>query len=154
MTKTSLIIIGSDHAGFRVKEYIKQKLLKKGYRILDVGTSGPRRVDYPDYAEKVAVEVRRNKTRKGILACGTGIGASIAANKIPGIRAALVCSAKDARLSIQHNNANILVLGGRPFDQDIISRIINTWLASEFRGGRHLRRLRKISRLEKRYLNV
>lgn len=145
------VVLGSDHAGFRAKEYIKEEMAKTGYRIHDVGTDSLKSVDYPDYAEKVAVEVRKNPSRKGILVCGTGIGAAIAANKVPGIRAALVCNAQDARLSIEHNKANILVLGGRPFDKNQVKRIICVWLAAEFQGGRHLRRVRKISRLERRY---
>ena len=131
MGKNPLIILGADHAGFKIKEFIKRELLKKNYPLQDVGTFSLKRVDYPDYAEKLALEVRKNKQRKGILACGTGIGASIAANKIAGIRAALVSNSRDARLSIEHNNANVLVL-----------------------GGRHQRRLKKISNLEKKYLGA
>lgn len=154
MQKRPLIILGSDHAGFKMKEFIKRELLKKNYPLQDVGTFSLKRVDYPDYAEKVALEVRKNKSRKGILTCGTGIGASIAANKIPGIRAALVSNSRDARLSIEHNNANVLVLGGRPFNKENTRRIINVWLKSTFRGGRHQRRLKKISKLEKKYLGT
>ncbi|HVP36617.1 MAG TPA: RpiB/LacA/LacB family sugar-phosphate isomerase, partial [Terriglobales bacterium] len=90
MQNRPLIILGADHAGFRIKEFIKKVLLKKNYPMVDVGTYSLKRVDYPDFAEKLALEVRKNRQRKGILACGTGIGASIAANKIPDIRAALV----------------------------------------------------------------
>jgi ribose 5-phosphate isomerase B len=96
--------------------------------------------------------VRAGRNRKGILTCGTGIGASIAANKLPGIRAALVCGVRDARLSIEHNNANVLVLGGRPLDRASTRRIVGAWLRAVFQGGRHERRLRKISRLERKYL--
>lgn len=152
MKTRPLIILGSDHAGFRIKEFIKRTLTEKNYRIEDVGTFSLEPVDYPEYAERVAVEVRKGGNRKGILTCGTGIGASIAANKIPGIRAALVCDTKDARLSIEHNNANILVLGGRPFDKEITKRILTVWFRSEFQGGRHRRRLNEISKLEKKYL--
>lgn len=149
-----LIILGSDHAGFKIKEFIKRELLKKNYPLQDVGTFGLKKVDYPDYAEKLALEVRKNKQRKGILACGTGIGAAIAANKITKIRAALVSNPRDARLSIEHNNANVLVLGGRPFNEENTRRIINVWLKSAFQGGRHQRRLKKISKLEKKYLGA
>jgi len=152
MKRIPLIILGSDHAGFKIKEFIKRELLKKNYPLQDVGTFGLKRVDYPDFAEKVALEVRKSKNRKGILTCGTGIGASIAANKIPGIRAALVCNTKDARLSIEHNDSNVLVLGGRPFNKENTRRIINVWLKSAFQGGRHLRRVKKIERLEKKYI--
>ncbi len=154
MEKKPLIVLGSDHAGFKIKEFIRELLSKKRYRLMDVGTHSLRRVDYPDFAEKLALEVRKEKNRKGILTCGTGIGASIAANKIPGIRAALVCNTKDARLSIEHNNANVLVLGGRPFSKETTRRIINVWLKAVFQGGRHQRRLRKISNLEKKYLEA
>src|SRR3990170_8189499 len=154
MGKNPLIILGADHAGFKIKEFIKRELLKKNYPLQDVGTFSLKRVDYPDYAEKLALEVRKNKQRKGILACGTGIGASIAANKIAGIRAALVSNSRDARLSIEHNNANVLVLGGRPFNKEETKRIIRIWLNSSFQGGRHQRRLKKISNLEKKYLGA
>jgi ribose 5-phosphate isomerase B len=154
MKTRPLIILGSDHAGFRIKEFIKNLLSKENCLIKDVGTFSPDPVDYPEYAERVAVEVKKGKNRKGILTCGTGIGASIAANKIPGIRAALVCNTKDARLSIEHNNANILVLGGRPFNKVMTKRMIGVWFRSEFQGGRHQRRLNEISRLEKKYLKA
>ena len=107
-----LIILGSDHAGFRIKQFIEGLLVAKCYRVEDVGTWSTASVDYPDFAEKLALRVRGGRGRKGILTCGTGIGMSIAANKVPGIRAALVCNVRDARLSIEHNNANVLVLGG------------------------------------------
>ena len=154
MGKNPLIILGADHAGFKIKEFIKRELLKKNYPLQDVGTFSLKRVDYPDYAEKLALEVRKNKQRKGILACGTGIGAAIAANKITKIRAALVSNPRDARLSIEHNNANVLVLRGRPFNKENTRRIINVWLKSAFQGGRHQRRLKKISNLEKKYLGA
>ncbi len=154
MKAKPMIILGSDHAGFRIKEFIKGILARKKFTIKDVGTFGLEPVDYPEYAERVALEVRKGRNRKGILTCGTGIGASIAANKIPGIRAALVCNAKDARLSIEHNNANILVLGGRPYDKELTKRIIGIWFRSEFQGGRHRRRLNEISKIEKTYLKA
>lgn len=151
--KKETIILGADHAGFGVKEFIKKELLKMNYPIEDVGTYNTTRVDYPDYAERVAVEVKMHKHRKGILACGTGIGASIAANKIPGIRAALVETVRDAKLSREHNDANILVVGGRPFNKEKVRKIIHLWLKSKFKGGRHKRRLEKIARLERKYYN-
>lgn len=147
-----LIILGSDHAGFRIKQFIEGLLVAECYRVEDVGTWSTASVDYPDFAEKLALRVRGGRGRKGILTCGTGIGASIAANKIPGIRAALVCSVRDARLSIEHNDANVLVLGGRPFNREATRRIVAAWLRASFLGGRHLRRVRKISRLEKRFV--
>ncbi|HSQ79192.1 MAG TPA: ribose 5-phosphate isomerase B [Candidatus Bathyarchaeia archaeon] len=146
-------ILGSDHAGYRIKQFIERLLVEKCYAVEDVGTWSTASVDYPDFAEKLALRVRGGRDRKGILTCGTGIGASIAANKIPGIRAALVCNVRDARLSIEHNNANVLVLGGRPFDRDLTRRIVNMWLRSSFQGGRHLRRIRKIAAIEAKFLS-
>jgi len=146
------IVLGSDHAGFRIKQFIEKLLLARCYRVEDVGTWSTASVDYPDFAEKLALRVRGGRGRKGILTCGTGIGASIAANKVPGIRAALVCNARDARLSVEHNNANVLVLGGRPFNRERTRRIVGTWLRAEFQGGRHARRVGKIARLEKKYM--
>ncbi len=148
----NIIVLGADHAGFQVKEFIKRTLKRSGYKIEDVGAySEQKKDDYPDFAEKLALKIRGSKIKKGILACGTGIGASIAANKIPGVRAALVCNSKDARLSIEHNNANILVLGGRPFNRRNVKKMIKIFLKSRFLGGRHARRVRKIMRLEKKY---
>jgi ribose 5-phosphate isomerase B len=152
MDAKPLIVLGSDHAGFHIKEYIKTLAALKGYRVEDVGTFSTESVDYPDFAEKLALRVRGARNRKGILTCGTGIGASIAANKIPGIRAALVCGVKDARLSVEHNNANVLVLGGRPFNKEETRRNIGVWLRAAYQGGRHERRVRKIARLERKYL--
>ena len=149
--KRPTIVIGSDHAAFGLKEYVKKLLGGMGYRVEDVGTFDRRSVDYPDYAEKVAVRVAHGKNKMGILGCGSGIGASIAANKIPGIRAALVQNARQARLSRGHNNANILVLPGRPYKKEKVAGILKAWLKSEFEGGRHQRRVKKISRLEKKY---
>ena len=151
MKKKEIIVLGSDHAGFTIKEYIRGILEKRNYPYEDMGVHVKTSADYPDYAEKVALRVRRMKQGRGILMCSTGIGASIAANKIRGIRAALVHSAREARLSVEHNNANILVLGGRSFKREKVKRIITTWLTSKFKGGRHTRRIDKITKLEKRY---
>jgi ribose 5-phosphate isomerase B len=145
------LVVGSDHAGFKLKEYVKNRLEEMGYRVEDVGTYDENPVDYPDYAEKVALRVLRGRNRRGVLACGTGIGASIAANKIPGIRAALACNVEEARLSREHNDANLLVLGGWGYKKREVAEILRTWLRGRFRGGRHLRRVRKIARLEKKY---
>lgn len=152
MSDAPWIVLGSDHAGFRIKRFIERLLLDRCYRVEDVGTWSTASVDYPDFAEKLALRVRGGRGRKGILTCGTGIGASIAANKVPGIRAALVCNVRDARLSVEHNNANVLVLGGRPFDRDLTRRIVDMWLRSSFQGGRHLRRIRKIAAIEKKFM--
>lgn len=149
--KKPTIVIGSDHAGFGLKEYLRKLLEELDYPVEDLGTDSRDSVDYPDFAEKVALAVAGSRTRKGILTCGTGIGISIAANKMPGIRAALVHNPRSARLSVEHNNANILVLPGSPFSRKKIAPIVKTWLKSEFAGGRHSRRLEKITRLEKKY---
>jgi ribose 5-phosphate isomerase B len=146
------IIIGADHAGYDIKEFIKKYLEKMGYEFDDVGTFSTESVDYPEYAERVALGVKKNKNNVGILTCGTGIGAAIAANKIPGIRAALVSNSREARLSIEHNNANILTLGGRPFDKENVRKILKAWFSARFQGGRHLRRIKEIEALEKKYL--
>ena len=151
MLKTRIIVLGADHAGYKIKEFLKEILSTLGYEVEDVGTFDETSVDYPEYAEKVALKVSSNKQKLGILACGTGIGASIAANKIPGIRAALVTSEETARLSRQHNDSNILVLGGRPFHEKEVEKIVKAWLAAQFEGGRHQRRINKIADLEKRY---
>ena len=153
MPRKPRIVLGSDHAGYRIKQFIEGLLAAKCHRLEDVGTWSTASVDYPDFAEKLALRVRGGRGRKGILTCGTGIGASIAANKVPGIRAALVCNVRDARLSIEHNDANVLVLGGRPFDRALTRRIVDAWLRSSFQGGRHLRRVRKIAAIEKKFLS-
>ncbi len=149
--KKPVIVVGSDHAAFGMKEYIKELVEGLGYTVEDVGTYSRDSVDYPDYAEKVAVAVTQGRNKRGILGCGTGIGAAIAANKIPGTLAALVHNPRTARLSVEHDNVNILVLAGRPYSKKIVARIVKTWLKSEFQGGRHLRRVRKIRQLEKKY---
>lgn len=148
--KRPTIVLGADHAGVEIKEYIRGVLLEMDYVVEDVGTFGKENVDYPDYAEKVGLAVRKKRDKKGILACGTGIGASIAANKIPGIRAALVVDKNGAKLSREHNDANILVLGGRPFNKRKVKKILQVWLTSKFKGGRHKKRLQKISGIENR----
>ena len=145
------IVLGADHAGFKVKEYLKRLLAEKGYQTEDVGTYDQESVDYPDFAERVGRKVSGKKTRQGVLSCGTGVGASIAANKVPGIRAALAYSPRVARLSREHDDANVLVLEGRPFRKERARKILNAWLKAAFSGGRHLRRVRKISAIEKKF---
>ena len=146
------VIVASDHAGFAVKEYIKCLLVAMRFTVEDVGTFDTKSVDYPDYIAKAAVKVGRGVRRRAIVSCGSGIGASMVANKVPGVRAALVDDAHSARLSRQHNNANVLVVAGRPFNKKRVKQIVAVWLTTRFEGGRHARRIRKISQLEKRYL--
>jgi len=154
MKKKETIVLGCDHAGFGVKEFIKSLLQKMNYRIEDVGTYSRESVDYPDYVERVAQAVKTAGNKKGILTCGTGIGASIAANKVPGIYAALVHDVRDARLSRQHNNANVLILGGRPFSKKNVEKVLKIWLNTRFEGGRHKRRVKKIAKMEKKYSHL
>jgi len=142
------VVIGSDHAGFDLKEKLKAYLAGTGVEVEDVGTVSEDSVDYPDYAEKVALEVRDQKADRGILMCGTGIGVCISANKIRGIRAALAWNPEIARLSRLHNDANVLCLSGRYMDPALAIEVVRTWLATPFEGGRHQRRVDKISALE------
>lgn len=142
------VAIGSDHAGFALKEEVKEYLGRAGVDLEDEGTVSRDSVDYPDYAEKVAIEVRDGKVDRGILMCGTGIGVCIAANKIHGIRAATAWDLEIARLSRLHNDANVLCLPGRYMDPALAIEIVKVWLATPFEGGRHQRRVDKISALE------
>lgn len=144
------IAIGSDHAGFELKEKIKKILAEQKLSVVDFGCAGTESVDYPDYAEKVAAAVSQGAARQGILICGTGIGMSIAANKVPGVRAALVHNAFEARMSREHNDANVLVLGGRTLKGEHLAEILHTWLSTSFGGGRHERRIDKIKKMEKK----
>lgn len=145
------VVIGSDHAGYLLKEKIK-KALKKEYEFIDVGTHSEEPVDYPVYAEKAAEEVAANPDHQGILICGSGIGVTMAANKVPGIRAALAYSKKAAELARQHNDANILATAGREGTIDDPLEIVRTFLTTGFSGDeRHQRRVRQIMDIEKHY---
>ena len=144
------IAIASDHGGFSLKEIIKKYLDELHYEYEDFGTTSEEPVDYPDYALKVAKAVSENQFDKGILVCGTGIGMSIVANKFPGVRAALCYDTESARLSREHNYANVLTLGGRTTDPELAKEIVYVWLTTEFAGERHLRRVNKIKEIEKR----
>ena len=143
------IALGSDHAGFELKEKIKHKLQSRGLAIDDRGTHSADSCDYPDYAQAVADEVAAHLADFGILVCGTGIGMSMAANKVPGIRAARVVTESDAELSREHNDANVLTLGARFTSEDEVFKIIDKWLATPFAGGRHGRRVDKIMAIER-----
>ncbi|MFN3691389.1 MAG: ribose 5-phosphate isomerase B [Fervidobacterium sp.] len=142
------IAIGSDHAAFELKEKIKEFLVNKGIEVVDCGTYSIESVDYPDYAKKVAEKVVSKECDLGILMCGTGIGMSIAANKIKGIRAALCTFPDMASYAIRHNNANILVLPGRLMGIELAKWTVEAFLNSTFEGGRHERRVKKIEELE------
>ena len=144
------IIIGSDHAGFALKEAVKSYLSSAGYRVFDAGTHREASVDYPDYGVLTTERVSSGEFEKGILICGSGVGMAIVANKFPGIRAALCLDEETARLSRQHNDSNILVLAGRKTEPAAAERIIKAWLETPFEGGRHQARLDKIRQIEQR----
>lgn len=146
-----MIIIGSDHGGLALKAALNSYLNRRGVQVIDAGTNSDASVDYPDFGQKVAETVIAGEAELGILICGTGIGMSIAANKIPGIRAALVTDVFMARMAKEHNNANILVLGGRVLDEQKACDLVGSWLDATFEGGRHQARLDKITALEKKY---
>ena len=143
------IAMGADHGGFSLKETIKQHLEEQGHEVLDLGTYDTASCHYPVYAEKVARAVAAGQAERGILVCGTGIGMSIAANKIPGIRAAAVSDCFTAQATREHNDANILCLGERTVGPGLAMRIVDTSLAAQFQGGRHQTRLDMIAALEK-----
>ena len=141
---TETVAIGADHGGFPVKAALKDRLEAGGYEVLDFGTDSEESVDYPEYADRVAGAVSDGSARCGILVCGSGIGMSIAANRHSGIRAALCHDEETARLSRQHNNANILVLGGRLIDEQTAIKCLELFLETAFEGGRHQRRIEKL----------
>jgi ribose 5-phosphate isomerase B len=144
------VAIGSDHAGFEVKEKLKSLITDLGHEPTDMGTDSEESCDYPDYAKAVAESVARGESGCGILVCGTGIGMSMAANKVHGIRAAKVCSEYESQMSRQHNDANVLCVGARSLDYDSgIVPIVRAWFATEFEGGRHQRRVDKIMAVER-----
>lgn len=148
------IAIGSDHGGYELKELIKKHLQEKGYDIKDFGTDSTESTDYPDFAKKVGEAVVAKDFDRGMLICGTGIGISIAANKIPGVRCALVSDCFSAKATREHNDTNILALGGRVVGPGLALEIVDTWLNAEFEGGRHQKRIDKITELEKKYYNL
>ena len=144
------IAIASDHTGRELKEDIKVFLKELGFdNVVDMGSNGNESVDYPDYGIPVAEKVSRGELEQGILICGTGIGMSIVANKFPNVRAALVNDVYSARMAKEHNNANILVIGGRIAGKGLAREMVKTWLGTKFEGGRHQRRLDKIREIEK-----
>ncbi len=148
-----MIAIGSDHGGLNLKNEIKLFLIKKNIQVKDYGSCSEESVDYPDYGHDVARAVASGECEKGIIICGTGIGISVSANKVPGIRAALCTDAYMARMSREHNNANVLALGGRVIGAGLALDIVDTWLSSKFiNEGRHRKRVSKIDDIEKKYL--
>ncbi len=139
------IAIASDHGGYDLKQLLIDDLKAKGHEVLDLGTNGPESVDYPDYAELMAGAIKDGKAGRGVLLCGTGIGISIAANRHPELRAALVHDALTARLSRLHNDANVIVMGGRILGIELAKDCLDVFLKTEFEGGRHARRVAKMS---------
>lgn len=143
------VAVGSDHAGFEQKQklaaYIADEL---GHEVIDLGTTNEESVDYPDYAEKVARFVAAGKAERGVLVCGTGIGVSLAADKVAGIRASSITSPEFAALFRQHNDGNVVCLSGRFVDLDVNKEIVRVFLSTEFEGGRHTRRVDKINALD------
>ena len=141
--------VGSDHAGFRVKDFVIEFLTKKGYEVVDQGPYDNARVDYPDFASKVSLSVIKDlEHHKGILICGTGIGMSVSANKFNGIRAALCHDGYGAKMARNHNDANILCMGERVSGFGVMESILESWLANDFEGGRHANRVNKINLLD------
>jgi len=138
------LLLAADHAGFELKERLKSLLETRGIPFADLGTSSAESVDYPDYARKVAGAVSRGEAEKGVLVCGSGQGMAMAANRYPRVRAAVPCSEETARLSREHNDSNILALGGRTLDPALAERMLAVWLETPFAGGRHVRRLEKM----------
>ena len=138
------ISLASDHAGFTLKENIKKKLIKNKVKVLDFGPFNKDKVDYPDYAKKVARNISSKKTNMGILVCGSGTGMAMSANKLRKIRAAVCYNSVSTRLSRTHNNANILALGSRLTNKREALKLVNIFLSTKFEGGRHLRRIKKI----------
>lgn len=146
------VAIGCDHAGLELKKEILSILRELNIEFIDYGTDNQQSVDYPDFGEKVSQTVSKGKTERGILICGTGIGMSMVANKFPRVRAALCNNLFTAKMSRLHNDANILVLGGRIIGKDLAKEIVKVWLNTPFEGERHCLRLNKITKIEE-YLN-
>ncbi len=142
------IPIGSDHAGFEMKQHLAKALARMGYDVEDLGTHSPESTDYADYAHPVAREVSSGEAKRGILLCGTGLGMSYAANRWPHVRAAVAWNPEVAKLSREHNDANILVLPARCISDEEGVRILEAWLNTPFEGGRHERRIAKIERAD------
>ncbi|MCA1561485.1 MAG: ribose 5-phosphate isomerase B [Acidobacteria bacterium] len=146
------IVVGSDHAGFDLKQQMAVTLRKEGHEVIDVGTDTTAPVDYPDFAEAVASAVRDGRAERGVLICGSGVGASVAANKLPGIRAAICHDTYSAHQGVEHDDMNVLVLGGRIVGPALAHDLVRAYVAARYTGeARHARRLAKITALETRY---
>ena len=146
------IVIGSDHAGYLLKKAVRAELLRLRHRVIDVGTHSERPVDYPDFAEAVGLALLKGRGERGILICGSGVGASVAANKLPGIRAGLCHDSYSAHQGVEHDDMNVLVLGARVIGVETAKELVHAFLRAKFtRESRHRRRLKKILELERKY---
>ena len=143
------IALASDHAGYAEKERLKPLLADLGLEVEDLGTVSEESVDYPDYARRVAERVARGLAEQGVLVCGSGTGMAIAANKVPGVRAAVAWSEETAQLARRHNDANVLAVGARTTPPEEIERIVRAWFGARFEGGRHAGRVAKIAEIER-----
>ena len=144
--------LGSDHGGYQLKEKIKKHLEEKGIECIDYGTNSEDSVDYPQFGKKVGEAVVSGECDKGIVCCGTGIGISIAANKVKGVRCALCGDTFSAKMTREHNDSNVLALGQRVTGEGLALEIVDTWIKTDFEGGRHQTRIEKISDIEKEYM--
>ena len=140
------IAIASDHAGYGLKSVLVEELGALGHQVLDLGTDGPDSVDYPDFAHKLAAALADGRAERGVLVCGTGIGISLAANRHPGVRAAVCHDETSARLTREHNDANVLALGARLIGEEVAKACLRVFLTTAFAGGRHGRRVAKIEK--------
>lgn len=146
------IAVGADHAGFELKEALIPLLEELGVEVMDCGTDGPEAVDYPDFAEAVGIALRDGRAERGLVICGSGVGASVAANKLPGIRAGLCHDTYSARQGVEHDDMNVLVLGARVIGVELARELVRAFLGARFSGdARHRRRLQKVRALELRY---
>ena len=149
------LVLGADHAGFELKQQLATYLRDRGHEVIDVGTTSSASVDYPDFAEAVSTSLRNKEADRGVLVCGSGVGASVAANKIPGIRAGLCHDTYSARQGVEHDNMNVLVLGARVIGPELAKELVERFITAEFTGEeRHRRRLAKIKSLEARDRNA
>jgi len=149
------LVIGSDHAGYELKQVLAEFLRASGHEVLDVGTYSTAPVDYPDYAEAVAGAVRDGQAERGVVICGSGVGASVAANKIPGISAAICHDGYSAHQGVEHDDMNVLVLGSRVIGGELAKDLVRDYLGANFSGEeRHVRRLAKVKGIEARYMHI
>jgi RpiB/LacA/LacB family sugar-phosphate isomerase len=146
------IAVGADHAGFELKQEVAASLRKSGYEVVDVGTDSTAPVDYPDYAEKVALAVKEGRAERAVLICGSGVGACVAANKVPGIRAGICHDVYSAHQGVEHDDMNVLVLGGRVIGPAVAHELVEAYVKARYTAEeRHARRLAKVLAMEKRY---